>query len=320
MFKLIISSLIFSVSANEWLLFNNFQHKFLKMYSSFNEMKNRFEIFKNNLQFINEHNSNTSHSFTLGINKFSDLTEKEFKSFVNNGINKPNLLFGLKCGTYSVSGDIVRSSVDYRNEGRVTPVKSQLQCGSCWAFSTTGSVEGQLSKNGPLISLSEQQLVDCSTLNSGCNGGLMDIAMIWIKNNGICSEESYPYLGKDGSCQKCEPIAKISNCLDIPENNQVLLKDAISSQTPVSIALSADSIYFQHYSKGVLNSGSCYTELNHGVLIVGYGEENGEKYWLVKNSWGEDWGEDGYIRIERSDSVNDPGICGIAMSASFPVA
>jgi C1A family cysteine protease len=151
----------------------------------------------------------------------------------------------------------------------------------------------------------------------------MDNAFQYAIDNGMCSEESYPYTSgvtkTGGSCSKCDAVVEISACSDVPPNNQVALKEAVALVGPVSIALDAETKVFQSYKSGVVTSESCGTNLDHGVLIVGYGEEDGIKYWLVKNSWGESWGDDGYIKIERSESTNDSGICGIAMQPSFPI-
>ena len=175
-------------------------------------------------------------------------------------------------------------------------------------------------RTGDLVSLSEQQLVDCSHKygNLGCSGGLMDNAFLYaIDNGGMCSEGSYPYTATGGSCQKCSTVTKFGGCKDVPSNNQAALKQAVA-MGPVSIAIEADTKIFQSYSSGVITSSSCGTNLDHGVLIVGYGSENGIAYWLVKNSWSTSWGDAGYVKIQRTSSTNDAGICGIAMQPSFP--
>ena len=211
----------------------------------------------------------------------------------------------------------------------MTPVKDQGQCGSCWAFSSTGAMEGAWAvAKGQLISLSEQQLLDCSKKygNLGCKGGFMDNAFSYAIDYGMCTETEYPYTASGGTCNTgCKPMTSLSSltvdinaCMDVPANNQLALKEAVA-RGPVSIAIEADTRVFQMYSGGVITGSACGTNLDHGVLIVGYGEENGIKYWLVKNSWSNTWGDQGYIKIERSDSENDPGVCGIAMQPSFPV-
>jgi C1A family cysteine protease len=175
-----------------------------------------------------------------------------------------------------------------------------------------------------LVSLSEEQLVECSRSNGnlGCKGGLMDNAFQYAMDNGMCSEDSYPYTSSAGSAglckSSCDPQVTIHACSDVEPSNQLALKEAVAFG-PVSIAIEADQRIFQSYSSGVITSDSCGTNLDHGVLIVGYGTENGVDYWLVKNSWSSDWGDQGYVKIERSDSKSDAGICGVAMQPSFPI-
>ena len=199
----------------------------------------------------------------------------------------------------------------------MTPIKNQEQCGSCWAFSTTGSVEGvSFISTGKLPSVSEQQLVDCSGAegNQGCNGGLMDYGFeSIIKNKGITGETDYPYTAKDGTCAAAgKPVAAtISGYKDVPVNSEVGLETAIVTQ-PVSVAVEADQSVFQYYTGGVMDS-ACGTQLDHGVLAVGYGTEGGKEYYKVKNSWGADWGAKGYILLARGAKFNPSGQCGIQM-------
>jgi len=300
--------------------FTAFLEKFNKKYESLKEFEERFSIFKDNVETIIQHNAVKGGNFTMAINQFTDLTPSEFKEKYVGGYKS---LEKSVCRGF-VNTETITSfpkSIDWRENGAVTPVKDQGQCGSCWAFSTTGAVEGAWAiKTGKLVSLSEQQLVDCSKKygNFGCNGGLMDNAFTYIIDNGICQENSYVYTASSGSCQQCTSVASLSECKDVLQNDQIGLMAAVA-KGPVSIAIEADTRIFQSYSGGVITSSSCGTNLDHGVLIVGYGLENGIEYWLVKNSWGTTWGDNGYVKIARSESENDPGICGVAMQPSFPI-
>ena len=308
---------------DEWKQFSNFQHTFTKNYDTLEELENRFQIFRSNLRTIILHNLDSSQNFTMGINQFTDLTSDEFKKQFVSGLKQSTEVGSYGCKSFE-KGDIsLPSSIDWRTKNAVTSVKDQGQCGSCWTFSATGAVEGIWAiERGQLIDLSEQELVDCATGTAygshGCSGGQMDGAFKFVIQNGQCSLTAYPYTAKDGNkCNVCPPIIHISSCSDVKPNDQVSLKAAVAQQ-PVSIAIEADTRYFQSYSGGILTSSSCGTKLDHGVLIVGYGEDSGQKYWLVKNSWGTTWGDKGYVKIARTDSTNDAGICGIAMDPSFP--
>ena len=221
-------------------------------------------------------------------------------------------------------------SVDWRSGSivAVTPVKNQAKCGSCWAFSTTGSIEGAWKIAGnDLVSLSEQQLVDCAGGkygNKGCEGGSMDSGMTYVKDNGgLDTENDYEYAAKDGVCDKgkeAQHAADITGHVDVPQNNADQLKLAVA-KGPVSIAIEADKPAFQHYKSGVLDSAACGTKLDHGVLIVGYGTDSttGDDYWIVKNSWGATWGEEGYIRIANDPAIKR-GVCGINSQPVYPTA
>ena len=326
-FLKIITNINSNLTDDNWTQFTLFQEKFNKKYISLNDLQNRFEIFQSNMQLIHLHNSDLKQNFTMGINKFSDLTPYEFKTQFASGFtySSKTIVKGTTCKSFSGTGKSVPTSIDWRNLNAVTSVKDQGYCGSCWTFSAAGAIEGAwaISKN-QLVNLSEQQLVDCAGLkygSMGCNGGQMDGAFNYAIDTGLCMDTSYPYVSGTtqtaGVCHSCLPVVKMSSCSDVKPNNQVALKEAVSLG-PVSIAIDAETSYFQSYTSGILTNPSCGTTLDHGVLIVGYGEENGIKYWSVKNSWSSSWGEKGYVRILRSENVNDPGICGIGMQPSFP--
>ncbi|KAJ7967494.1 Cysteine proteinase [Quillaja saponaria] len=297
-----------------------------KAYNALGEKEKRFEIFKDNLKFIEEHNMAEKRTYKLGLNRFADLTNEEYRAiYLGSKMNRSagNLSGTRKSDRYAYKvGDELPESVDWREKGAVVPVKDQGQCGSCWAFSTIAAVEGinQIVTND-LIPLSEQELVDCDkSYNQGCNGGLMDYAFDFIVNNGgIDTEDDYPYWARDGSCdpnRKNARVVSIDGYEDVPENDEKSLKKAVAHQ-PVSVAIEAGGRAFQLYNSGVF-TGLCGTQLDHGVVVVGYGTENGTDYWIVRNSWGPRWGENGYIRMERNVASIATGKCGIAVEPSYP--
>jgi C1A family cysteine protease len=312
-----------------WSDFSAFALEFDKSYDTEADITHRFDNFVRNLERIRTHPSNSS--YTLGVNMYMDMSEDEFRDSVGGGcFVKPeqNGFYERKtrCRPYMPESTAdLPDSVDWRDENAVTPVKDQGQCGSCWSFSATGSMEGAWAiANSELVSLSEQQLVDCSVSygDMGCSGGLMDDAFEYAIDNGMCSEEDDPYTAANGQCDAaCEPVVQMSSCSDVAPSNQMDLTAAVANG-PVSVAIEADTSTFQLYTGGIIDSADCGTNLDHGVLVVGYGadEDTGALYWLVKNSWGVTWGDQGYVKIARSTSTSDPGICGIAMQPSFPTA
>jgi len=300
------------------MLFGKWMSQYNKKYSH-DSFFYRYTVFKQNMDKIFLANKQ-NHSYTLGMNLFGDMTHEEFKA-QKLGYKHVERPFARKVLTKPITSTIAApTAVDWCAKGACTPVKNQGQCGSCWAFSTTGSVEGlTFIKTNSLPNLSEQELVDCggSTGNQGCNGGLMDYAFEWIiQNKGITDETSYPYKAQDGTCKKSgkKNVATISGYTDVPANNEAQLLSAVAVQ-PVSVAIEADQACFQFYSGGVLDDASCGTQLDHGVLAVGYGTDSNKKYWKVKNSWGASWGEKGFIRM-----IRDKNQCGISLAASYPTA
>jgi C1A family cysteine protease len=274
-------------------------------------------------------------SYTVGHNSFSGYSLEEFASIMGFRNKDKTYLRGLENMVAPLDNDLsaLPKAVDWRGSG-VTPVKDQGQCGSCWSFSTTGALESAYyNKFGKLISFSEQQLVDCDNIKNGghgdrgCNGGLMDNAFTFIgKYGGLCTEDAYPYVSgvtmTEGTCQKsCQLISgsKIASFVDVKPDSDDAMMSALVKQT-VSVAIEADSMDFQLYKSGVF-TGKCGTNLDHGVLLVGY---NADSY-ILKNSWGTSWGDKGYIYLGKGTdpATGKPyngghGQCGVLMEASYP--
>ena len=295
---------------DEFLEFHIFALKYNKNYVSIDEYFHSMLAFTDNYHAIIDHNK--KNTYQVGLNEFADIPNFLFRkeSYYKTSYNPP------QCNnTYKSSyNQSIPDSYDWRNYNVLTPVKNQGQCGSCWAFSSTGAVEAAYAiKTGNLTSFSEQQLMDCSGSfgNNGCSGGIMDDSFKYLLNHKLCSEKDYPYQAKDGTtCNKCPGVTTVSGCLDVKSGDSIELRKVLLEQ-PVSIAIEADTFGFQFYKSGVY-SGKCGTNLDHGVLLVGYGTENGEDYWLVKNSWGSNWGDSGYIKIKQ-------GLCGVNLQPSIPV-
>lgn len=295
-------------------------------FETFAHHNERFNIFMDNIDKINRHNAQGL-SWEMGVTPFAHLTEEEFKAQIVGGCTLNERL--TTDNEVHLDTTDVPDSIDWVDQGKVTPVKNQGQCGSCWAFSTTGSVESRSAiATGKLQELSEQELVDCAgdEGNQGCNGGLMDYGFEYVEQeHGLCSEDSYAYVAKTlkNECSSMRSACgaredAISSHTDVPTKSSDQLKAAVA-QGPVSIAIEADQSAFQLYKKGIL-TGRCGSKLDHGVLAVGYGSESGQDFWKVKNSWGASWGENGYIRLCRDCNKNrGKGQCGILGQPSYPV-
>jgi len=316
---LFLTLIIYSYGLPEKLYqdaFVTFMQTYGRSYNHY-EFQHRYQVFKQNLDFISAHNSQNKGT-TLAINQFGDLTNEEFTAIHNGFKSTSHHNLG---STFTPQSKPLPDSFDWRDKGAVSHVKNQGSCGSCWSFSTTGSVEGcNAIKNGNLTPLSEQQLLDCSDGygNNGCHGGLMTDAMDYIiASGGLDSESSYPYSANEGSCNfKTQKISgTITSYRNIEEGNEGDLKAAVF-EGPTSIAIDARGNEFQFYQSGVYSSDSCSsTELDHGVLAVGWGSDpKGGDYWIVKNSWGDDWGMEGYVWMAR----NKNNACGVATAATIP--
>jgi cathepsin L len=314
-------------------VFDAWTKDFDRNYPTLEERAHRYAIWVTNLERIS-HTNSLDLSYKLRLNQFADLTDDEFRvkvhghrgSCYQGHSNIPKISTRDTKSASNTPPAPLPASVDWTTKGVVTPVKNQGDCGSCWAFSTTGSIECEYAiATGQLNSLSEQQLVDCSYAegNLGCDGGDMDAAFKYVvKEGGLCSETEYPYTASDGICKatscgtKYDPITTYT---DVTVDDETALETAVVSGC-VSVAIEADQYAFQYYSSGVL-TGLCGTSLDHGVLVVGYGTSGSQEYWKVKNSWGTTWGEEGYVLICRAcDKNGAKGECGINMEPSYPTA
>jgi len=332
------------------------EHK--KVYSTLEDQFHRMKIWLKNHYLIEQHNNHDpSPSYTLGHNQYSDMTHEEFKEYFHlgdfsNGIPEtfsgksrvviPQFEEDAEASLRGVASSRKLLSkkhhhpteIDWREKGAVTNVKNQGKCGSCWAFSATGAIEGSMAVNGyPLVSLAVQELVDCDKSELGCRGGLMDSAFIAEEGwDGMCSWDDYPYDAPDHpselTCRRtnCTAVegSGVKSFVDVsPKDGPCKDEDLQTAllMQPISVALQADQLSFMFYNSGIMDQ-ECGAQLDHGVLAVGYGEEDGKKFWIVKNSWGEEWGEKGYIRLVRfepdDESAPEEGQCGIFMMASYP--
>ncbi|CAL0304853.1 unnamed protein product [Lupinus luteus] len=292
--------------------------QYQRSYANDVEKEKRFQIFKEKLEYIEKFNNNANNSYKMGLNQFSDLTTDEFLASytsLNAGLNVSSQI--------SFSSDIeplkeyhIPASIDWREKGAVTNVRWQGPCGACWAFAGLAAVESYIKiKTGNKLSLSVQNVVDCAA--SGCNGGyVIDTYKYIVETKGIADEASYPYKEVGGTCRREKKVsAQITGYKTVPPNDEQQLLRAVSKQ-PVATHI-AVSPEFTGYKEGVFE-GPCGTDLVHAVTIVGYGtSKEGKRYWLIKNSWGEQWGEGGYMRLLRGVS-DKRGLCALAMWPTYP--
>lgn len=295
-----------------------------KQYNSEEEELFRRLIWEKTLKIVTVHNLEESigmHSYTMAMNGLADMTSEEITATMT-GLRVSNSEMDNLTVDWPGESVQIPDGIDWRKKGYVTSVKNQGSCGSCWAFSAVGALEGQLKKKtGRLLSLSPQNLVDCTRSygNDGCSGGYMTNAFRYvIDNNGIDSEKSYPYEGQNKNC-RYKTSGRAATCVSyktVPTGNETYLEKTVASVGPVSVAIDASLSSFHHYHKGVYYDPNCNpSNINHAVLVVGYGVDKGVPYWLIKNSWGTRWGAKGYIRMAR----NRGNLCGIASLASYPL-
>ncbi|CAL9093829.1 zingipain-1-like [Musa acuminata AAA Group] len=301
-------------------MFEQWIAQYGRTYANESEKSYRLGVFTRNLDYVNAFRQAGNRSYTVGLNGFADLTDEEFlATYTSTGLSPSDGSYpGLM--PFQYANVTAPSSIDWRNEGAVTPVKNQAQCGSCWAFSAIASIEG-INKivKGSLISLSEQQVFACDHYDAGCSGGLHYRAFSYVvSSGGITTEANYPYQPHQVACnstKQSDHAVSITGYAMVPTNNETLLMNAVANQ-PVSVSVDAHT--FRFYKGGIFD-GPCGTNLDHDVTFVGYGtDENGVAYWIAKNSWGAWWGDHGYIRFKK-DVAEQEGQCGLTLRASYPI-
>lgn len=302
-------------------LWRTFKVDFNRNFNGVDDEDHRFSIFKANIDFIEAENAKAL-DYTLGITQFADWTHDEFKAMAKGVPQGEKRDAGM--GVHRWNGQELPLEMNWTARGAVTPVKDQGSCGSCWAFSTTGVLEGaNYLTTGKLVSLAEEQILECATQYSqGCGGGFPNDGVKYATENAVCESDAYwPYLRSPGCvANNCSKVGigyrEVVGFVNVPRDSEEDLMSAVAQQ-PVSVCIEADQSAFQHYKSGIVTTG-CGTQLDHAVLAVGYGSDNGKDYWLVKNSWATSWGDNGYIRLARGDG-SSKGVCGILDNAMYPV-
>lgn len=290
-------------------IFYQFLASYNRMYDE-HTFNTRFPVFVENYLYIQEMNRDGNNTFRLGLTPFADMTTEEFRA-TRTGSN----MSAATCQAWSGGSGSVPDSLDWRTKNVVTPVKDQGQCGSCWAFAAAEVLESAYAlKTGDLPVLSPQELVDCESTSVGCSGGYPDHALEYTVQHGLELEKDYPYTARDGTCHSKDTQYKLSACFEVPPDDEKILQQAVAV-APVIVLIEADQRVFQLYQSGIISAKSCGQSIDHAVQLVGYGEENGKDYWLVRNSWGSSWGEDGYVKLERNSGVRG-GTCGILTGPS----
>jgi cathepsin F len=305
---------------DESTLFNAWKVQYNKQYSSPEEEALRFANFKQSIDRITARNSKSS-SPTFGLNKFSDMSPEEFKSTLL-GYIRPEERHDV--GVLEQGPIAAPNTWDWRTQNgqsKVTPVKNQEQCGSCWAFSTVENIESMYCmKNNmdcsTLAPLSPQEIVDCDTTDQGCNGGDPPTAYQFVMSEGGLEDDSdYPYTAQDGTCNFQQNLVKvtISNWQYATQNSdEPTMQNNLVNWGPLSICVDAEP--WQDYTGGVLMASDCSNSLDHCVQLVGYDMTQSTPFWIVRNSWGTDWGENGYIRLQYGQDT-----CGVADEATSAI-